>query len=169
MELSRKMRIIPTFWFCGTLTIEPKWPSARKKRSTEQSYRSIMGYRSGNQNCGKSCAEYRQVAPNRKPLLPVVLCGHEKNWAWLDLLRYVPMTMLLPGMPSENAGWPSPNTHPIEKTENHQTGCHLLTSHNNKNIIYLTFYIKIQSTFVVIFTTRLKIQTNPKDGATDMD
>ena len=113
-----------------------------KERSTEQSYRSIMGYRSGNQNCGKSCAEYRQVAPNRKPLLPVELCGHEKNWAWLDLLRYVPMTMLLPGMPSENAGWPSPNTHPIEKTENHQIGCHWLTSHNNKNIIYLTFYIK---------------------------
>ena len=50
LELSQKMRVIPTFPFYGTLTIEPKWPSARKKRSTEQSYRSITGYRSGNQN-----------------------------------------------------------------------------------------------------------------------
>ena len=43
MELSQKMRVIPTFPFFSTLTIEPKWPSARKKRSTEQSYRSIAG------------------------------------------------------------------------------------------------------------------------------
>lgn len=30
MELSQKMRVIPTFSFYGTLTIEPKWPPARK-------------------------------------------------------------------------------------------------------------------------------------------
>ena len=54
MELSKKMRVIPTFPFYGTLTIEPKWSSARKKREIGHSYRSFAGYRSDNQNRRKN-------------------------------------------------------------------------------------------------------------------
>ena len=48
------MRVIPTFLLYGTLTIEPKWPPVREKSEIGQSYRSIMGYRSGNQNRRKN-------------------------------------------------------------------------------------------------------------------
>ena len=44
------MRVIPTFLFYSTLTIEPNEPPAPEKFEIGQSYRSIAGYRSGNQN-----------------------------------------------------------------------------------------------------------------------
>ena len=55
------MKVIPTFSFYGTLTIEPKWPPVREKSEIGQSYRSIMGYRSGNQNDQKKYIFFPQA------------------------------------------------------------------------------------------------------------
>ena len=41
--ISQKIRVIPTFLFYSTLTIEPKWPPVREKCEIGQSYRSIAG------------------------------------------------------------------------------------------------------------------------------
>lgn len=46
LELSQKMRVIPTFSFYSTRTIEPKQSPGREKHEIGHSYRSIAGYRS---------------------------------------------------------------------------------------------------------------------------
>ena len=81
MELSQKMRVIPTFLLYGTLTVEPKWPSARKKCSTEQSYRSIMGYRSGNQYHQNKSALIRHITIHESKSNPLInIDSHMIGW-----------------------------------------------------------------------------------------
>ena len=48
------MRVIPTFLFFRTKTIEPKQSPGREKHEIGHSYRSFTGYRSGNQNRRKN-------------------------------------------------------------------------------------------------------------------
>ena len=48
------MRVIPIFSFFSTWAIEPKQSPGREKHEIGQSYRSIAGYRSGNQNGRKN-------------------------------------------------------------------------------------------------------------------
>ena len=108
------MRVIPTFWFYSARMIEQKLPSEQEKCEIGRSYRSIVGYRSDNQNRKNSCAEYRQIALSRKPLLPAVLHGHEKNWAWQDLLRYKRKQPEL----AENGKWNNSGTDCEHSTKN---------------------------------------------------
>ena len=52
--ISQKIRVFPTFLFYRTLTIALTQPPASEKYKIGQSYRSITGYRSGNQNGRKN-------------------------------------------------------------------------------------------------------------------
>ena len=61
LELSREIRAIPTFLFYSTLTIALTQPPAPEKYEIGQSYRSIMGYRSGNQNHRKKYIFFPQA------------------------------------------------------------------------------------------------------------
>ena len=60
--ISQKMRVIPTFSFYSTRTIEPKQSPGREKHEIGQSYRSITSYRSGNQNLENPCSEFRYIS-----------------------------------------------------------------------------------------------------------